>query len=311
MKNSTTTLLKLSGIVLGATCVLISCGPSSEEKNKMESMATSFADSVSTQINAIPIKSTINDSLRSFVRKADLFFKVKDVKQSTFDVERIVNEHKGYITTSDLESQTNSKTSTRISKDSMQDIINYTVKSNVLIRVPNTELDATLTQIAGLVDYLEYRKIHLDDVTKQFQTAKLSEKRFDKHKQRLEKAIDTKGQKLNQLVDAENDLVLKQEIADNTKINTMELIHDVTYSTVSITMYQKETVKTETYAFAAPIEPYKPNFGSKFITAITDGASIFGEILLFFIRLWPIVLLIIGVIFLIKLIIKKKWQFIN
>ncbi len=311
MKNSTTTLLKLSGIVLCATCILISCGPSREEYNKMESMATSFADSVSTQINAIPIKSTINDSLRSFVRKADLFFKVKDVKQSTFDVERIVNDHKGYITTSDLESQTNSKTSTRISKDSMQDIINYTVKSNVLIRVPNTELDATLTQIAGLVDYLEYRKIHLDDVTKQFQTAKLSEKRFDKHKQRLEKAIDTKGQKLNQLVDAENDLVLKQEIADNTKINTMELIHDVTYSTVSITMYQKETVKTETYAFAAPIEPYKPNFGSKFITAITDGASIFGEILLFFIRLWPIVLLIIGVIFLIKLIIKKKWQFIN
>lgn len=311
MKNSTTTLLKLSGIVLGATCILISCGPSGEEKNKMEAMATSFADSVSTQINTIPIKSTINDSLRSFVRKADLFFKVKDVKQSTFDVERIVNEHKGYITTSDLESQTNSKTSTRISKDSMQDIINYTVKSNVLIRVPNTELDATLTQIAGLVDYLEYRKIHLDDVTKQFQTAKLSEKRFDKHKQRLEKAIDTKGQKLNQLVDAENDLVLKQEIADNTKINTMELIHDVTYSTVSITMYQKETVKTETYAFASPIEPYKPNFGSKFITAITDGASIFGEILLFFIRLWPIVLLIIGVVFLIKFIIKKKWQLIN
>lgn len=307
MKNLSLNFLKLSSIVLATSYFLISCGPSAEEMSSKESKAKEFANAVSTKIDAIPIKTVRNDSTRSFVRKADLFFKVKDVKQSTFDIERIVNEHKGYVTTSDLESQLNYKNSIRISKDSMQDLTNFTVKSNILVRIPNTELDATLTQIAGLIDYLEYRKIQIDDVTKQFQSAKLSEKRFEKHKHRLEKSIDTKGQKLNQLVEAENDLVEKQEIADNTQINTLELIHDVTYSTVSISIYQKETTKTETYAVALPIEPYKPNFGAKLLPAITEGAAIFGEIILFFIRLWPIAILIMGVVFLIKLIARRKW----
>lgn len=307
MKNLSINLLKLSAVIFGASYLLISCGPSREEFSSKESKAKDFVNSVSTQIDAIPIKTLQKDSVRSFVRKADLFFKVEDVKLATFDIERIVNEHSGYVTTSDLESQLNSKNSVRISKDSIQDIINYTVKSNLLIRVPNTELDAVLTQIGGLIDYLEYRKIHLDDVTKQFQSAKLTAKRFDKHKNRLEKSIDSKGQKLNQLVEAENDLNEKQEMADITQINTLELMHDVAYSTVSISIYQKETMKTENYAVALPIEPYKPSIIAKLLPAIYDGTAIFGEIILFIIRLWPIALLIIGIVFLVKLIARRKW----
>ena len=307
MKNLSINLLKLSAVIFGVSYLLISCSSSREESSAKESKAKDFVNSGSTQIKAIPIKTVQKDSVRSFVRKADLFFKVEDVKLATFDIERIVNEHNGYVTTSDLESQLNNKNSVRISKDSIQDIVNYTVKSNVLIRVPNTELDAVLTQINGLIDYLEYRKIHLDDVTKQFQSAKLAAKRFEKHKNRVEKSIDSKGQKLNQLVEAENDLNEKQEIADNTQISTLELIHDVTYSTVSISIYQKETTKIETYAVALPVEPYKPNFGAKLLPAITDGAAIFGEIILFIIRLWPIALVIMGIVFLVKLIARQKW----
>jgi len=109
------------------------------------------------------------------------------------------------------------------------------------------------------------------------------------------------------MADVENELLVKQEYADNSKLNTMELAHDVSYSTVSISIYQKETTKKEAYAYALPSEPYTPNFGSKFITAISDGASVFGEIILFFVKLWPIALLIAGIIVLIKLVLRQKW----
>lgn len=307
MKNITSNSLKLSGIVLGATLTLFSCGASREDMSNNEEKAKVFADSVSTVIQNIKQPILKADSNRTFVRTADLSFKVKDVKTATFDIERIVNEHRGYVTSSVLESDVSYKTSTRVSKDSMLDIINYKVHNIIILRIPNTELDKTLTEISALIDYLDYRKIKAEDVTKNFQAAKLSENRFVNHKKRVEKTIDVKGKKLDQMAEAENDLLVKQEWADNTKINAMELAHDVSYSTVSINIYQKETTKKEAYAYTLPAEPYTPNFGSKFLTSLSDGAAIFGEIILFFVKLWPIALLLTGVIALIKLVLRQKW----
>lgn len=307
MKNITSNSIKLSGIVLGATLTLFSCGASREDMSNNEEKAKVFADSVSTVIQNIKQPILKADSNRTFVRTADLSFKVKDVKTATFDIERIVNEHRGYVTSSVLESDVSYKTSTRVSKDSMLDIINYKVHNNIILRIPNTELDKTLTEIAGLIDYLDYRKIKAEDVTKNFQAAKLSENRFVNHKKRVEKTIDVMGKKLDQMAEAESDLLVKQEWADNSKINTMELAHDVSYSTVSINICQKETTKKEAYAYTLPAEPYTPNFGSKFLTSLSDGAAIFGEIILFFVKLWPIALLVTGIIALIKLVLRQKW----
>lgn len=307
MKNLNSNFLKLSGIVLSTSIILFSCGPSREEKYYSETSAKAFADSVSEAIQSINQTPMKADSNRAFVRNADLSFKVKDVKTATFDIEHIVSEHNGYVTSSVLESNVNYKNSVRTSKDSMLDIINYTVHNNIVMRIPNKELDKTLTEISTLIDYLEYRKIKADDVTKQFQSAKLSEVRFINHKKRLEKAIDTNGKKLDQMTNAENELLVKQEWADDSKLNTLELAHDVSYSTVTIAIYQKETTKKEAYVYTLPSEPYQPNFGIKLLESVTGGASVFGEILLFFVKLWPLAFLIIGIVALIKLVLKQKW----
>jgi hypothetical protein len=226
---------------LSTTLILFSCGPSAEEKYYSENSSKAFADSVSSTIQKINKSPMQADSNRAFVRSADLSFKVKDVKLATFDIERIVSEHNGYVTSSVLESTVNYKNSVRTTKDSMLDVINYTVHNDIVIRIPNKYLDKTLTDISNLIDFLDYRKIKADDVTKQFQSAKLSETRFMDHKKRLEKAIDNKGKKLEQMVAAENELTVKQESADYSRLNTMELAYDVSYSTVTIAIYQKET----------------------------------------------------------------------
>jgi hypothetical protein len=314
MKNSTKNFLKLSSIVLSTTFILISCSASREEKANQEAYAKASADSVSStteqsssQKEPISPNSPKKDSLRAFVRKADLYFKVKNVKTATFDIERIVNEHQGYVTTSDLQSTVNYKNDIRISNDSMREIKNYTVHSDITIRVPNDELNKTLSEIAVLIDYLDHRVVKADDVTKQLSAADLWQQRFANHQKRLEKAIDEKGKKLNTTVEAEDNLYAKQATTDDVKLNAQELKHDIAYSIVTISIYQKETTKSETYAYAAPIEPFQPNFGSQLLTALTDGGAVFGAILLFFIRLWPIALLILGGVAIFKFIYKRKW----
>ena len=77
---------------------MFSCGQaSSDYMSSQEEKAKIFADSVSTVIQSIKQPKLKSDSNRAFVRTADLSFKVKDVKNATFDIERIVGEHNGYV----------------------------------------------------------------------------------------------------------------------------------------------------------------------------------------------------------------------
>lgn len=305
MKISASNYVKLSAIVFISGILVSSCGASAEEKYKQMALADSVSAPLQTAVkNNETVK---HDSERVFVRNADLHFKVKDVKAATFDIERIVSEHKGYTTSSVLESDVNYKNSIRISADSVMDLTNYTVHNNMVLRIPNEELDKTLNEIATLIDFLDHRKVKADDVTRDLLSARLSEKRFVNHKQRLEKVIEQKGKKLTQTVDAENELLAKQESADNTNLNTMEIAHDVSFSTVTLSIYQREMSKKETYAYSLPIKPYEPNYAQKLWESVSSGGVIFGEILLFFIKLWPIALLAFGVVVLIKFLLKQKW----
>lgn len=308
MKNLKPSVLKLSGVVLSVSLILFSCA-SNEGKQYMEESAKAMADSVAVSSEAAGVNKTPKqaDSTREFVRTADMQFKVKDVKTATFDIERIVSSNKGYVISSILESTVNYKNSIRTSKDSMTDIINYSVHNDIIIRVPNQELDKTLSEIATHIDYLDFRKLKADDVTKQYVSAKLTENRFNHHKERVEQQIDTKGKKLNQTVEAENGLLEKQESADESKLNTMELKHDIAFSTVTIAIYQKETTKKEASVYIIPSEPYKPGFGTKLMGALTDSVQVLSEILLFFVKLCPIALLVIGIVALIKLLVRQKW----
>lgn len=306
MKKSVLKITVLSGIVTVCSAALISCGPSAEEKAYYEPKEKQLADSVSSAITKAPnVMETHNDSNRVFVRKADLEFKVKDVKQATFDIEKIVSDNKGYVINTILESQTNYKNTIRVSKDTVKDVIHFTVKNNITIRVPNDALDKTLSEIALLMDYIDYRKITSDDVTKQLHLAKLSENRYSHHKKRVEQVITKQGKKLNQTVEAENELLEKQQIADDTKVNTLELLHDVAYSTVNISIYQRETSKTESYLFSEPQEPYEPSFIEKLGTSMATGANWFGNVILFFVALWPMFLIACAVLLSLKVYQKR------
>lgn len=307
MKISALNYVKLSGMVLLSGILVSSCGVSREE---MEEKAKLLADSVSAPVQtAVKNNQAVkNDSERVFIRNADLYFKVKDVKTATFDIERIVSEHNGYTTSSVLESDVNYKNSIRISADSVMDLTNYTVHNNMVLRIPNEELDKTLNEISVLIDFLDHRKVKAEDVTRELLSARLSEKRFTNHKQRLEKVIEEKGKKLNQTVDAENELLAKQESADDTKLNTMEIAHDVSFSTVTLSIYQREVSKKETYAYIMPVKPYEPNYAQKLWESLSSGGVILGEILLFLIKLWPIALLSFGVVVLVKFLLKQKWS---
>ncbi len=319
METQPQKFLKISTIILSSLLLLNACGPSSREKMELEEKLAQDNKQVnanaSVSVESIKeekgksdkIASWKFDSTRSFIRKADMHFRVKNVKETTFDIEEIVAKHHGYVTTSNLESTINYKNSIRINKDSVKEELHYTVQSNIILRVKNEELDSTLIKIATLVDYLDYRKVNANDVTKSLTASTLLQNRYAKHQQRVENTIDSKGKKLSSTLEAEDGLLAKQGVSDEDRLDANEIKYDINYSTVVISIYQPEATKTDVYALALPIEPYTPSFGSEVLTSLKDSGKIFGAILLFLIKSWPVALLIIGIILLIKLIVKRKW----
>lgn len=266
----------------------------------------SYADSVSGIIQSKAPAILKHDTAHAFVRRADICFQVKDVVRSTVQIEDIVKSHNGYITSTNLESHISSSGSTRLSADTMVDITNYSVENSLSIRVPNQQLDTTLKDLSRLVSFLDHRKITAEDVKLQLLANRLSEARFAKHRKRFEAAIDQQGKKLPQTTAAEDELAMKESSADETRIQTISLLDDVSYSTLTLKIYQPTTQRTERYAYMAPVKPYEPGFGNRLLTAATDSGHIFAELLLFLVKLWPLAIVAMGVVLLVKWIVRLK-----
>ncbi|MGZ3884801.1 MAG: DUF4349 domain-containing protein [Bacteroidia bacterium] len=285
-------------LILTLTAMVCSCS-SADERFRSEEKAA-LADSVSSLISSTASKISAADSNHTFIRTADIKFKVKNVKLATFTIEDLVNKHKGFVTYTNLSGTVSYKNRTKLSEDSLLEATHYQVDNSLTIRVPNTQLDSVLREIAPLMEFLDHRTIKADDIKFTLLSNQLAEKRFVQHKQRYTNAIDTKGKKLRETAGAENDLLSKQESADNTRVETLELLDQVNYSTVTLYIYQPETISYTRLPDENTIVPYTPSFAKQLGTAFLKGWEIFENLLLFFVEIWGVIVIAIGLYFIIR-----------
>jgi hypothetical protein len=192
------------------------------------------------------------------------------------------------VTNTDLKSSISEKDETKISQDSSIVTTKYTVENNITIRVPNTKLDTVIKTIAKQIDFLDYRLIKADDISLKLLSNELAQNRNSNHEDRLAKAIDTKGKKLNDIVTAEEVLESKKEQNDNSKIENLALNDLVNFSTLTLQLYQHETVNQEKIANAIV---YRQNFGSQIFDSIQAGWYLLEGIISFIAKLWSLILI--------------------
>ncbi len=231
------------------------------------------------------------NSDRKFVRTADLKFKVKNVANSTYAIENTATKFGGFVTYTNLQSTVSDKSETKISQDSTLEITKYMVENNITIRVPNIRLDTVIKTIAKQIDFLEYRIIKADDVSLQMLSNQMQQNRSANQEKRLEKAIDTKGKKLNEVIAAEDNLNTKNEQKDNSKLENLSLKDQVNFSTLTLQIYQRKTIKEEMIANA---KTYRQNFGSKILDGIKTGWYVIEGIIAVLAQLWSVILIGIG-----------------
>ena len=270
-----------------------------------EDSAETAADSVgvgTTSSNAAVVK---KESNRKFVRTADLKFKVKNVAKSTYAIENIVAKNGGFVTFTDLKSTVNEKSETKISQDSTLETTRFTVDNTITLRVPNTQLDTVLKSMVKEVAFLDSRLIKADDVALQLLSNKMARKRLTSHQKRLEKGIDTKGKKLNDITNAEDKVLDRETESDETVLKNLSLEDQVNFSTVTLYLYQRESVLQEMVANEKSINAYRPHIGLQILDGLKTGWFMFEAIIAFIVQLWSIIVLVILGLFIYKKYLKK------
>jgi hypothetical protein len=270
-----------------------------------EDSAETAADSVgvgTTSSNAAVVK---KESNRKFVRTADLKFKVKNVAKSTYAIENIVAKNGGFVTFTDLKSTVNEKSETKISQDSTLETTRFTVDNTITLRVPNTQLDTVLKSMVKEVAFLDSRLIKADDVALQLLSNKMAQKRLTSHQKRLEKGIDTKGKKLNDITNAEDKVLDRETESDETVLKNLSLEDQVNFSTVTLYLYQRESVLQEIVANEKSINAYRPHIGLQILDGLKTGWFMFEAIIAFIVQLWSIIVLVILGLFIYKKYLKK------
>lgn len=296
------TIVKLGLTTLVIIALLFSCKKadyaSSEETTDYKISADSTAVSSSAAVEK-------KDSKQKFIRTADIKFKVKNVVKSTYAIENATQKFGGFVTYTNLQSNIHDQIKTKISQDSTLETTKYTVENNITIRVPNTQLDTVIKTIAKQIDFLDFRVIKADDVSLKLLSNQLSQKRSTNTEKRVEKAIDEKGKKINDIMEAENTLANQKEANDNRTIDNLSLQDQINFSTVTLQLYQNETIRQEIMPSEKNSDAYKPNLGIQVLDSLKNGWYILESVFVFIINLWPFILIGFGTFFLYKKYIKK------
>jgi hypothetical protein len=296
------------GIIAIVALLIWSCSQNRSESPEMEmveiayDMAASEKESISenlthppeTYISSSAALENPSDTTRKMIRTANIKFKVKDVIKSTYNIENIVVKHNGFVENTNLTSQINYTKETTISEDSALLAINYTVINVLVLRVPNTQLDATLKEIAQFVEFMDYRNISARDVTLDLLSKRLEQNRLARYDSRMTNAIDNKGRRLADVNDAEDNLLHRQAQADEAKLANLQILDKIKFSTITLYLYQNQSIKYEVIAKEKTIKPYSVPFGTRFADGLKFGWTIIVEIFLFLINIWS--LLLVGVL---------------
>ncbi|WP_445452419.1 DUF4349 domain-containing protein [Flavobacterium sp. 25HG05S-40] len=280
---------------LGLALLLLGLAFACKQAESLENATADTADS-----SAVESASTISsnaavekkESTRKFVRTADLKFKVRNVAQSTYTIENIVSKNGGFVTFTDLKSTIHEKSETKISQDSTLETTRYTVDNTITLRVPNTQLDTVLKSMAKEVAFLDSRLIKADDVALQLLSNTMAHKRLVSHQKRLEKGIDTKGKKLNDITNAEDKVLDRETQTDETVLKNLSLEDQVTFSTVTLYLYQRESVLQEIVANEKNNNAYRPHIGLQIWDSLKKGWFMLETIVAFIVQLWALFLII-------------------
>jgi len=168
------------------------------------------------------------------------------------------------------------------SADSLKRIQMYTPAANLTLRIPAASLDSAVYTLTSLSTFIDYRTLKQQDKT----LAYLSNSMKNKAPEPAAIKASQKGTTLDIAIYQD----AKQETNTDRRIENLSILDDVRYATFTVQLFEPN--KADIQIIANPERIGRPGFGSRVMSAIGNGAEIFGDFFIVLVACWPFILLL-------------------
>ncbi|MGE8556184.1 MAG: DUF4349 domain-containing protein [Chryseobacterium jejuense] len=289
--------MKTNYITLSLSAVLLlgiySCKKAEATTSELKSYKAS-TDSAAVVAESVSSAASIEVKDKKFIKTADVNMEVKDVYNATIAIEKSAQDLGGFVTKSNLQSNVVYEDTYNTSDTEAMLIKKYKSENTMQVRVPTEKLGEFLTFINTNKLFLNSRTINAEDVTANIKYSELEAKRNQKTSENIEK-IKTNKDKVT--LDDNN-----MSEGNFQKLNTMSMADNLKYSTVDIYIKEPklriaEIAVTNTDSID---NKYKYNFIYDAKDGFVYGFYLIQRIIVGLINIWPIVLIVAGVVYFLR-----------
>jgi hypothetical protein len=261
--------------------VITEPAPHSENNSSLKFDAVSYYANYASSVGIVDVnqKEVNKTNVKKIIKDGRLTIKTLEIVKSKKNIDNVVNELNGYYEN--------------------ESFINSDIKMsfNLTIRVPSDNFEKLLQNVESGNEEIINKEINARDVTEEFidieSRLKNKKEYLKRYKELLIKALTVK----DILSIEENIRVLQEEIESNE--GRFKYLNDqVDFSTLKINLFLEKA-----YVFK-PID--QDNFSERTKKALSKGWNSVIDFLLWFISLWPIIVLVIILWILIKRFLKKR-----
>ena len=277
-----------SFIFISVLILSISCNKAENSYLKEDIAIAADGEEINSNYGAIEESSpgsTLNDDQTfeirdlKIIKTASVRFKVKSVQESTQIIKALVNDYEGYISNMRFSNNT------------------YQKENSFTIKVPKNNFDKLLDSLSPVAEFIDHIEIASKDVTEEYMDVETRLKTKLEVKARYEEILRNNAKTVKDILETEEKLRVIQEEIEVAQGRLKYMVNRVSFSTINVVLY-------ETVEYKEQPDVYKRTFGSEIAEALSSGWSLIKNIFLGIIYIWPLILLIAGVVFYIR--IRKK-----
>lgn len=280
--------------------ILSACG-SAEFENELRSNSASATEAtVDTSAN-LSYGADATDKNRKLIRTADMECQVSNVLNAVTQLERNVTAAGGTVEQSNVDNNAGYPKDVEYKADSIRRVQVCHTTATLVLRVPSHMLDSVVNSIPGRDSYVVSRKMAQQDVTFKYMTNTLLNKpgELPTTAKALQLAEDSKD-----AIDVQRYADARKEQIVNRHVENLRMMDNVAFSTLTVRFTQPETVVVQTLVNTEYI--IKPTFGARFGMAMRNGATIIEGVVLGLVTIWPLLLIMGSVAWIVFYVRKKK-----
>lgn len=256
-----------------------------EEKFAATADSTSFSNDITD----------INSPSRKHVRTADVTCRVANAFSAATRLEHATKRFKGYVVESTLNNQLGTVQDLPYKSDSIKRVQLFSAVANLTLRVPVEQLDSLVWSLGEVAEFVSTRTLKDDDKTLQYLSNSM------KNDLPTPKVIPNKKTDAVAVANMEDNK--QREIVDR-QIANLAILDDTHYATLSIELSQAQ--QADVQILVNPETITRAGFGTELLEALKTGGTALRNVVLFFLQIWPFILLAIAGVFGYKKLANRK-----